>query len=371
MKALTLYGSPMSLFTGRVRSYFIKAGIPFEEEPHASPHFFDVVLPKAGGRRGIPTIEFPDGRVIRDGVAIVDHFEAKSGDSFTPPSPNQRLVCLLMDVIGAEGLLRPAMHYRWNFPEENLEFLRPHFETVFVDETGEAADARMKELREVVSPLFGASRHYLDAIETLYVELLEKLNTHFKAFPYFLGGRPSRADFAMMAPLYGHLGRDPAALRVMYAHAPRLVRWVERMNRADRDVGEFPPHAPEYLPDDEVPKTLIDVLVHLAIDFVPETEAARERINAWLGEQNDLAPGTECVRGVGMADFVVRGTAMRAMAQPFRFYLLDRLAEHLESLAEPARSSAEALLARCGMAGIGDQRLDREIGRRDNLEVWR
>lgn len=371
MQAITLYGSPMSLYTGRVRSYFIKAGIAFEEEPHASAHFFEVVLPKAGGRRGIPTIEFPDGRVIRDGVAIVDHFEAESGFPFTPHTPHQHLVCLLMDAIGAEGLLRPAMHYRWNFPDENLEFLRLHFETIFVDDTGAAADARMTELRDVVSPLFGASPAYLDAIEGLYIELLEKLNAHFETLPYFLGGKPSRADFAMMAPLYGHLGRDPAALRVMYTHAPRLVRWVERMNRADRDVGEFPPHDPDYLSDDEVPETLIDVLHHLAIDFVPETRAAAARINAWLAEQHDLAQGTECVRGTGMAEFDVRGTAMRAMAQPFRFFLLQRLVEHLQRLDGDARSSAEALLARCGMAGIDTLRLDREIGRLENLEVWR
>lgn len=66
---------PFSLFVGRARSYLIKSGIDYREEPHSSPHFDAEVLPKAGGRRGIPTLEFPNGDVIRDGVAIVDHFE--------------------------------------------------------------------------------------------------------------------------------------------------------------------------------------------------------------------------------------------------------------------------------------------------------
>ena len=48
---VVLYGGPFSLYTGRARSYFIKAGIDYREEPHASPHFYDSVLPKAGGRR--------------------------------------------------------------------------------------------------------------------------------------------------------------------------------------------------------------------------------------------------------------------------------------------------------------------------------
>ena len=74
----------MSLYTGRVRSYLIKNRIPYVEEPHATSHYHKVVLPKAGGRRGIPTIEFPDGRVIRDGVAIVDHFESLNDNLHSP-----------------------------------------------------------------------------------------------------------------------------------------------------------------------------------------------------------------------------------------------------------------------------------------------
>ena len=72
MDPITLYGGAFSLYTGRVRSYLIKSKIDYREEPHSSAYFYDVVLPKAGGRRGIPTIEFPTGDVIRDGVAIIE-----------------------------------------------------------------------------------------------------------------------------------------------------------------------------------------------------------------------------------------------------------------------------------------------------------
>ena len=75
----------------------------------------------------MPVIETETGEVIRDGAAIIDHYEEKNGQRFSPSTPKQRTLSLLFDVIGAEGLLRPAMHYRWNFPEENLEFLRFHF----------------------------------------------------------------------------------------------------------------------------------------------------------------------------------------------------------------------------------------------------
>ena len=109
MESITLYGAPLSLWTGRARSYLIKAGIDYREEPHASEHFYEVVLPKAGGRRGIPTIELPNGDVIRDGVAIVDHFEKLNGEAFSPTTPKQLIVSGLLDVIGAEGMLRPCI----------------------------------------------------------------------------------------------------------------------------------------------------------------------------------------------------------------------------------------------------------------------
>ena len=47
MDEYKLYGSPMSLYTGRVRSYLIKNRIPYVEEPHATSHYHEVVLPKA------------------------------------------------------------------------------------------------------------------------------------------------------------------------------------------------------------------------------------------------------------------------------------------------------------------------------------
>ena len=46
------------------------------------------------------------------------------------------------------------------------------------------------------------------------------------------------------------------------------------MNRPDPDIGEFGPAAEEYIAGDEIPDSLIEVLKHIAIDFVPETTAA-------------------------------------------------------------------------------------------------
>ena len=40
--------------------------------------------------------------------------------------------------------------------------------------------------------------------------------------------------------------------------------------------------------DDDIPDTLTGLLKHIAIDFVPETQAAAESINQWLAGQAEL-----------------------------------------------------------------------------------
>ena len=369
---VTLYGVPHSLYTGRARSYLLKAGIAYREQAPTTPHFRDVVVPAAGGRLGLPTIEFADGRVIRDGAAIIDHFEAASGEAFSPTSPRQRVLSRLLDVIGAEGLLRPAMHYRWNFPEQNLAFLRYHFQLLFPPgpQQAQLADAAADRMRDAARA-FGVVPETHAVVEALYADVLDALHAHFVEHPYLLGNRPCIGDFGMIAPLFAHLGRDPAPLALMQTRAPGLLRWVERMNRPEPDLCEFDGPEDAYLADDAVPETLVAALRVLAEDFVPETLAAAETIDAWIAAQDDLAPGTEVPRGVGFCRFTLRGVEINALAQPYRFYLLARVQDACAALDAADRADVEALLTACGMAPLLDVRLSRGIGREDNLEVWR
>ncbi len=371
MDKITLYGVPFSLYAGRARSYLVKAGLPHRETLATSQHFHNHVLPKADGLLTLPTIETAEGEVIRDSAAIIDHYEAQSGNGFSPASPRQRILSLLMDVIGAEGLLRPAMHFRWNFPEENLAFLKIAFRTLVKEGPGrdEKAEAIANKMRRAAKA-FGVAPETYDVIETLYGEMLEKLERHFATFPYLLGGKPCIGDFGMMAPLFAHLGRDPKPLAMMQANAVHLFRWTERMNRLDDDMCEFPSQDASYLADDEIPDTLIEVLKQMAVDFVPETQAAATTINSWITAQGDLEPGTPIERGVGFARFEVRGVETSALAQPYRFYLLARVQDEFESLAETDQRAVKDLLTQCGMAEVLGFKLNRRIGRKNNLEVW-
>ena len=108
----------------------------------------------------------------------------------------------------------------------------------------------------------------------------------------------------------------------------------------------------------------------LAEDFVPETKAAADHINGWIDAQDELAPGTVAERSAGQADFDLRGVPISAMAQPYRFYLLKRVQDEFAALNDAAKADVEALLAACDMSDVLGFRLSRDIGRKDNLEVW-
>ena len=369
-----LYAITHSLYSGRARAYLIKQGIPFQELSTGHESFKAEVLPR-GKLATIPTLVTPEGEVIRDGAAIIEHFEEANGRPSRPPGPRQQIVSALFDVIGTDGLLRPAMHYRWNFPEENLEFVRYHFFYSQRDlpQREDKTEYMMDRMR-YAAMIFGVTEETQPLVEALYLDYLDTLNAHFEQYPYLLGWRPCVGDFGLLAPMYAHLGRDPFPARLMQQRAPRVYRWVERMNRADQDAPEFFDAGTDFLADDEVPDTLLAVLRILAEDFVPETRAAAAAINASLAEQQP-EPGTPAVgrlaKPVGNAEFTLRGQTVSALAQPYRFYLLQRVHALYIGLDPSERTSVDEMLAACGMEDILSITLDRQIGRADNLEVWK
>ncbi len=372
-ETLTLYAITHSLYSGRARSYLIKHQIPFRELSTGHESFKADVLPKSK-LPTVPTLVTPAGEVIRDGAAIIEHFEAANGRPCRPPGPRQQIISALFDVIGTDGLLRPAMHYRWNFPEDNLDFIRHHFLYSQRDtpQREEKTESMMNRMRHA-GMVFGVTEQTSGLVETLYLEYLDALNAHFKQYPYLLGWRPCIGDFGLLAPMYAHLGRDPHPARLMQQRATRVYRWVERMNRPDQDAPEYFDAGTDFLPDDEVPATLLAVLRVLAEDFVPETRAAAQFINAWLAENRPEAGAPAVGRleqAMGSAEFTLRGETINALAQPHRFYLLQRVQSVYAALDNAGRKAVDEMLDACGMSAILTATLDRRIGRADNLEVW-
>jgi len=366
-----LYGTPFSLYTGKVRAYLIKQKIAYRELAPGNEHYYNAVLPSIHRWR-MPVIEFPDGTFIQDGTIIIDHFENQPGiSSALPPTPKQKIVSLLFDVIGMEGLLRPAMHYRWNFPDDNDRFLQQSFLTCIPPWDKNpitTAEKSMDEMR-FGGQAFGATPETLAVVEELFMEVLDLLDKHFAQVPYLLSGKPSIGDYGLIAPFYGHLSRDPYPSSMIKKHAPRVFRWTERMNRTESDMGEFPDQTETFFENDDIPDTLQAVLKKIAEDLVPESTAAAECINQWLAD-NTPAAGDPVERGVGFGEFELRGTKITALAQPWRFFLLARMQQGFNELDDPPKEEVRAFMRDLGLETLLTLTIDREVKRHDNLEVW-
>lgn len=376
-----LYGTPGSLYTGKARSYLTKQNIPFDNRAAGEAVFREKIVPKVG-RWIIPVLEGDDGLLVQDGSDIIAHFEEKGGVKYPayPATPLHSLIAQIFELFGGEGLLRPAMHYRWNFDDTNKSFLAKDFPAALAP-TGateemqagifEMASGRM---RKAMASL-GVAPETIPAIEESYAEFLELFDAHLAASPYLLGGRPSLGDWGLIAPLYAHLARDPYPAQLMKDKAFRVWRWVERMNAPDQDAGEYGEVPENLFEADAVPETLKALLRFIATDYVPEVEAYVAYANKWLSENPDIQAGTNGLerpqdRALGATEFSWRGCRVKVMVMPYRLYLLQKIQDVADKATPDARAAMEQLLSETNLSALLECRVTRRVARKNHLEVW-
>ncbi|MEM1113322.1 MAG: glutathione S-transferase family protein [Pseudomonadota bacterium] len=378
-KKYTLYGAACSLYTAKARSYLRKQGIDFVEQSPNNPHYNEQVLPKIG-RFIIPVLETPQGEVVQDGSEIIHHFEERGAAeaSAYPESYMIRAVAFLFELFGGEGLLRPAMHFRWDYDEENLSFLKSEFSPFAPEGADEEtleqvfafASGRMRKAKA----FFGVSEAAKPLVAEAYQEFLRLFEAHLRDFPYILGRQPSLADYALMGPLYGHLYRDPVPSRLMRQQAPRVARWVERMNTREEYWGDHNPAACG-LAVDAIPDTLKSLMRFVAQEYLPEIRAHVDFTNRWLDERPDIDAGTNGLekpgeRSIGMCEFDWRGIRIDSSVMPYRFYLLQRLQDCYDEADTVVQQQIEGLFAEVGLSALLTLRTRRRVERRGHLEVW-
>ena len=261
-----LYGSEFSLNTAKVRSYFRKKGIPFIERLAYPDTIQNFIKPRTG-LHFVPVVQTSENYVIQDTTEIIDSFEKKyPKQTIYPQTFKQKLASLLLEVYADEWLIMPAMHYRWNFPKSNKQYIYnelsktsnpklPKFtHNYFNRKAFEQAKEKLKSL--------GITENTIPAIETSYIQLLKHLNIHFSQHKFLFGDIPSLGDFGFIGPLYAHLFRDPYAGNIMKKTAPHVALWVTRMMSETIYSGTF-------LENDKIPKDLEPIFKKMAREQIP------------------------------------------------------------------------------------------------------
>ena len=369
-----LWGAPTSLWTGRTRAYFIKKGIDYQEIFPSDPRFMEEIVPLVG-YFAVPIAELEDGTVIQDGTDTMVHFEQRYPDRpLIPVSRQQQAVAWLIEFFGCDLFFIPAMHYRWNFPEQQAfldrEFARalsPHKD----DERQQAAIAPVREFFSEFPAHMGINEKTIPAIEASHIECLEILNTHFLHHPYLLGGQPSLADFGLIGPFFAHLGRDPVPADLMKKIAPNVYRWTERMFEANTQDGEFMQTPYELPADDEIPETLIPFLEYLFRDCGPQARGMIDTFNAWFESDPDRAAGTliqtdpDAPIGahphIGAFDFELRGVTVHSQAFSNVVYHFQRVLDVIAALDKDGKAKFDSLMARTGGSDLMSANLAHRI----------
>lgn len=371
----TLWGVAHSYYTGKIRSYLIKKGVPFQELYPTHPRFHGVVVP-AVGMLVVPILETPDGQIIQDTSDMLEHFESQQREPLMiPETPLQRAIAWLLGAYGSEGLLAAGMHYRWSYRAEQETFLRAEFGRIADAGPNRAARrAAGEQLMDYFNgflPVLGVHPETIATVEQAYLDLLDALDVHFQSHPYLLGGRPSIADFGFMAPLFAHLGRDPVPATLMKNVAPNVYRWTERMNLPGIADGEFHDHPESYLDDDVIPETLEPVLRLMFQDWGPQLLADAALYNDWVASNPGLPAGQlvsatgerQVHPSLGPIEYYQRGCTIRRASAPYGLWHFDRAAAYARALAASAQDWFDALIERTGGERVMSIRLARPMRR--------
>ncbi|MFT6268293.1 MAG: glutathione S-transferase [Alphaproteobacteria bacterium] len=337
----TLYGAPLSLYTGKTRAYLRFKQIPYTEVFSSLRVYKKIIVPNTGVRF-IPVVKTPQGEFIQDTSVIMDKLEQAFPERcVVPSSPKQRLVSAFMEMWGDEWLLIPAMHYRWN--HDNFPFIYEEFGKIVVPYmpkfirriVGKKAGAKFKSF----VPMLGITPISIPAIENWYEnEVLPLLNAHFAKHDYLLGARPCAGDFGLLGPLYAHLYRDPAPGKVMKRVAPYVVKWIERMNNPPSELGTW-------CVNDRIPATLLLILRQQFADFWPVQFDALKRTQAWIQEN----PNTKKLpRMLGEHSYRLGDIEEKRIVRTFGQWKLQRVLDIYAALGEDEKTKLSPILKELG-----------------------
>ncbi|MEW6267659.1 MAG: glutathione S-transferase family protein [Thermodesulfobacteriota bacterium] len=234
-----IFGSELSPYSVKVRSYFRYKRIPHEWVVRSAAN--EEEFRRYAKLPLVPVVVAQDGRAWQDSTPILEHFETLHPEpSIHPSDPALAFVSALIEEYGDEWGNKPMFHYRW-FYEPDRRWAAERLARSMMpglDEAGIESGIAMVAGRMVPRlRLVGSSPETKDQIEASFLRQVRILEAHLARRPYLFGARPAFGDFGLFAQLY-ECSTDPTPGAVLRERGPRVLAWIERM-LAPSDEGPF------------------------------------------------------------------------------------------------------------------------------------
>jgi glutathione S-transferase len=242
--AYRIFGSELSPYSVKVRSYFRWKGLPHEWILRGMANMEEyrryAKLPL------IPLVVTPEGEGLQDSTPIIEEMERRHpAPPLAPADPTLAFVGTLFEEYADEWGNKPMFHYRWTYEPDQRSAAERIARDNAPDLDADALGAVAGQIRERMVPrlsFVGSSAATLPTIEESFCRLAEMLDVHLYGRPYVFGGRPTLADLGLWAQLY-QCWTDPTPGAILRTRHPRVVAWIERM-LAPKTEGELEPWTP-------------------------------------------------------------------------------------------------------------------------------
>jgi glutathione S-transferase len=280
-----IFGSEMSPYSVKVRSYFRYKAIPHQWIPRRADS--EEEYRRFAKLPIVPTVATPDNEGAQDSTPIIEAVEAQfPKPSIHPADPTLAFLSALIEEFGDEWGNKLMFHHRWFDDVDARASAKTLARLALPYATTEEAAERAAMVLERMSGrghFVGSSPANAPLITAYLLELLDILEPHFAGGRrYLFGARPSFGDFGLAAQLY-EAYVDPTAGGLIKARGPAVLDWCLRMIDPRND-GPFETWG-------ALEATLRPLLAYIGDHFLPWSDANTRALQMGAAEFSVELPG--------------------------------------------------------------------------------
>lgn len=331
MAPFIVHGLTRSYFTRKVTGFLDYTDRPWRLQPCAPT--LHPAATEAGWTGGIPVVAAPDGTLMWDSTAIIEHLDHSTADdrSVVPEDPSLRFLAHLLDDFSDEWLYRHAVGSRWSYPANTVVAGWQITEelSAAIGLPGSIMRSNVVATMTASLPKLGVTADNIDAwMSKSLTPWLRALQAHL-GDGYLLGDRPSIADFAVFGANAAHFVGDPYCRDLVDEHAPAAVAHTHRLMMPQ--LQEFG----GWIDAADIPATLIALIAESGRHYLPWVAQATVEGSAIVDFGGGItatiesSPFLDRARGVMLARYVeARSPQLDAILE--QAGLLAHFADHVD-----------------------------------------